>query len=239
MSITVPAVLPSSCKDLKGKLLFFAEIPSVERVQIDIVDGEFAEPASWPYTVPEEMRAMVEQGEMLPRPDRVTYEIDLMCVDAERAAEDWLALGATRLTFHAESVADLPRLLAFARRRYGPGANFATGLISFGVALNIGSDLALIEPCLEEIEYVQFMGIAQIGRQGQPFDERVFEKVRVFRARHPDLPVQVDGGVSLENAKKLISLGVTNLIIGSAIARADDPISTLAAFEDLKNSYGV
>ncbi len=239
MGITVPAVLPSSREDFKGKLSFFSQIPSVKRIQIDIVDGKFAGPASWPYTAPGEIRDMVTQGEMLPRPDRIVYEMDLMCIDADRVAEPWLALGATRLTFHAESAADLPRLLASARRRYGPGANFAEGLIVFGIALNVGTDLALIEPCLDEVEYVQFMGIAQIGRQGQPFDERVFEKVRIFRARHPDLPVQIDGGISLENAKKLLTLGVTNLVIGSAIARAKNPAIALATFEDLGTSYGV
>ncbi|NNM83832.1 hypothetical protein HKL94_01250 [Candidatus Parcubacteria bacterium] len=239
MGFTVPAILPSSREDLKGKLSLFTQIPSVERIQIDVVDGKFAGPASWPYTAPGELRDMVVQGEMLPRPDRIVYEMDLMCIDAERAAESWLALGATRLTFHAESVADLPRFLTSVRRRYGAGANFTQGLISFGIALNLGSDLALIEPCLDEVEYVQFMGIAHIGRQGQPFDERVFEKLRIFHARHPDVSMQVDGGVSLLNAKKLLSLGVANVVVGSSIARAKSPASALAAFEDLRNSYGV
>ncbi|MFA6503180.1 MAG: hypothetical protein WCT45_02910 [Candidatus Paceibacterota bacterium] len=239
MSFAIPAILPSSREDLKGKLAFFAEIPAVDKIQIDVVDGKFAEPASWPYTAPAEIHEMVARGEMLPHPERVTYEIDMMSVDAEHTAGAWLALGAARLTFHAESVVDLPRLLASARKHYGPGADFATGLVSFGVALNFTSDLAFIEPCLGEVEYVQFMGIARIGRQGQPFDEGVFEKIRVFRARHPHIPIQVDGGVSLENAKKLIALGVTNVVVGSAIARAENPAVAFAEFEALQNPFGV
>jgi ribulose-phosphate 3-epimerase len=239
MKIAVPAVLPSTHEDLQGKLSLLSEIPSVERIQIDVVDGKFAEPACWPYTAPEEMADIVRQGHMLPHPERITYEIDLMCLDPERAAADWLTLGATRLTFHAESVTDLPRLLSFVQGHYGPGANFATGLISFGLALNIESDLALIEPSLASIEYVQFMGIAKIGRQGQPLDERVFENIRVFHERHPEMPIQIDGGVTIENAKKLLSLGATNLVVGSAILRAPHPAEALTAFEDLKNSFGV
>jgi thiamine monophosphate synthase len=51
--------------------------------------------------------------------------------------------------------------------------------------------------------------------------------------------VQVDGGVSLENAKKLLSLGVTNLVVGSGISRAADPQAAFAAFENVESSYGI
>lgn len=239
MTIAVPAVLPTSNEDLREKLSRLVALPSVERVQIDVVDGKFATPACWPYTAPQELQDMLDRGELLPHPERVVYEIDLMCVDAERAAQEWLALGATRLTFHAESVADVPKHLAYVKERYGSGANFAAGLISFGIALDVTSDLSLIEPCLEEVDYVQFMGIATIGRQGQPFDERVLEQVRAFHTKYPNVVMQVDGGVTLENAKKLLALGVINVIVGSALERAASLSSALQAFEDLKPSFGV
>jgi len=108
-----------------------------------------------------------------------------------------------------------------------------------GLALNIVSDLALIEPCLDEVDYVQCMGIVRIGRQGQPLDQRIFERVRLFRRRHPDIPVQVDGGISLADAKKLVALGVSNLVIGSGILRAGDLAAAFVAFEALQSPYGV
>jgi ribulose-phosphate 3-epimerase len=243
MGLVVPAVLPSSKRELEEKLELFSRISSVSRVQIDVVDGHFVSPASWPYSAeavkgkPTELEAMVQKGEMLPHLDRLTYEIDLMCLDAESVVEAWLALGASRITFHAESVSNLPQLLASVRRKYGAGG--LTPLISFGLALNISSDLALIERCIGDIEFVQFMGIVQIGQQGQSFDSRVFENIRIFHARHPDIPIQVDGGVSLENAKKLVTLGVSNLVIGSALVRARDPAAAIAAFEDSQSPYGV
>ncbi len=242
MGLVVPSVIPSSERELKEKLELFSRISSVSRVQIDVVDGRFTSPASWPYTASAEFRGMAKRGEMLPHLGRLEYEIDLMCLDAEQAVGTWLALGASRLTFHAESATDLPRLLASVRKRYGAGG--FTPLISFGLALNISSDLALIEPCLGlpgqgEIEYVQFMCIARIGQQGQPFDQRVFEKVRAFRLRHPKIPIQADGGISLENAKKLVVLGVSNLVIGSGILRASNPAGAVAEFEALQSPYGV
>lgn len=232
MSIVVPAVLPSSRQDFKERLRLFAHIPSVNRVQIDVVDGRFATPASWPYTAPSEWRAMVRAGEMLPEAHRITYEIDLMCYDAERSAAGWLALGATRLTLHGESATDLPRLLASMRARYG-------SIVSYGIALNINSSLGLIESSLTEIDYVQLMGIAHIGKQGQPFDTRVLEKAVIFHTHHPGIPLQIDGGVSLANAKKLLGLGITSLVIGSGILKAEDPAAEVEKFEALESSFGV
>lgn len=236
MSVIVPAVLPVSRDDLEEKLARLATIPAVSRIQIDVVDGLFASPASWPFSgstgspqaTSEELQDMVKRAETLSHLDRIEYEIDLMCFDALRAAEDWLALGASRLTFHAGSTSDISRLFAVARKRYGD-------VVSCGLALTIESDLALVEQVIDRIEYVQFMGIAKIGRQGQPFDERVLEQVRVFRERYPGIPLQVDGGVSLGNAKKLFALGVANIVVGSALLRASDPTFVFAQFESLHN----
>jgi ribulose-phosphate 3-epimerase len=246
MSLVIPAILPSSRQDLEEKLELFSNIPLVHRVQIDVVDGTFASPASWPYfakatqgTPYPELEAMVKKGEMLQHLGHFEYEIDLMCLDAEEAAEKWIALGASRLTFHSESLTNIPKFLASARQRF-TADNFPP-LVSFGLALNIASDLSLVEASFGlpagkagEIDYVQLMGIARIGRQGQTLDPRIFEKVRLFRARHPDIPLQVDGGISFENAKKLIALGVSHLVIGSALVRAGSPARAIEEFEKLQ-----
>ena len=231
MALVVPAVLPSSRKKLEEELALFTRIPSISRVQIDVVDGRFATPASWPCSTPTELGEMKARGEMLQHFGHFEYEIDLMCLDADAAAEAWLALGATRLVFHAESATDISRLLTSARKRYS--ADGFASLIPFGLALNLASDLSLIEQCLGQVEFVQFMGIAHIGRQGQPFDRRVLEKVRVFHSRHPEIPIQVDGGISLDNAKELVALGASALVVGSKIVCAGDPSSAVSAFEAL------
>lgn len=233
MGLIVPAVLPSSRDDLESKLDRYAGIPAVSRIQIDVVDGRFASPRSWPYDSPQEMHTMIENGEMLPHLDRITYEIDLMCLDAERATGQWLALGASRLAFHAESILNVSRFLNAVRTKYGDVS------ATFGLALNIGTELSVIEPYLDQIEYVQFMGIASIGKQGQPFDERVLEKIRTFRSAHRDMPVQVDGGVTLGVAHRLVELDVSNLIVGSALEHAPDLASEIRKFEAIESPYGV
>jgi ribulose-phosphate 3-epimerase len=233
MGLVVPAVLPSSQADLREKLARFAAIPAISRIQIDVVDGRFATPTSWPYTMPKDLSEMAEKGRLLPYLDRVAYEIDLMCLDAERAAAAWLTLGASRLTFHAETLLNIPKSLARMKERYGDVS------ASFGLALNIASEFSLIEPALSQIEYVQFMGIASIGKQGQIFDRRALMNVRAFHARHPQIAIQVDGGVTEEVARELIALGVTNLVVGSALLRAADPALEFEKLESLVSPFGV
>jgi pentose-5-phosphate-3-epimerase len=234
MSSIVPAVLPASREDLEEKLARLAALPGVTRVQIDVVDGRFATPASWPYYAGAraELAAMVEKGELLPHLDRIAYEVDLMCLDAERAADAWLALGASRLTFHFESIINPPVFLAGVRAKYGCGA-VSCDLVSVGVALNLDTDLARLEPYLGLADYVQLMGIARIGRQGQPFDPRVLERLRLLHGRHPELALQVDGGVSRADAHELAQAGATSLISGSALLRASDPAAAFAELEKL------
>jgi len=240
MSFVVPAVLPTSREDFEEKLGRFTHIPMVSRVQIDVVDGRFAKPASWPYsdkatqgTPYPELEAMVQACDMLPNLHQVSYEIDLMCLDAERAADRWLALGASRLTFHVEGLIDPSRFFASIHKRYG------SDVVAFGLAINITTDIEVIKSCLPSIAYVQFMGISTIGRQGQLFDEKVLDKVKRFRDWHPEIPVQVDGGISFKNAHELVALGVSNIVVGSALSHSANLAEGIKKFDMLQTPFGV
>lgn len=229
--------MPRSKEDLIQKL--DALQGRVSDVQIDIVDGKFAGPASWPC-VPgtEDATLFVARHELLPHAGSLTIEVDLMVEEPEKTVGMWVALGARRITIHAESVIDLPRLLRSLQRTYGHDKGFAPELLSIGLALNIDSELARIEPHLSMVDYVQFMGIDSIGKQGQPFDERVLRKIAIFRKRHTDIPLQVDGGVSLATAPKLLAAGVSRLVAGSSIWKSPDIGKEIEAYNSILESYG-
>lgn len=237
MSFVVPAVLPKDKRELDERIELFAAIPEVTRIQIDAIDGKFVAPATWPYTNFGEFERMRAAGDMLPHLGKIQYEVDLMCLEGDKQVPIWLALGATRLIFHVETSPDVPRMLERARDESGAHANFLPTLVSFGISISIDTNLAFIESCLSFVEFVQFMGIARIGKQGQPFDERVLKNIRTFRARHPDMPVQVDGGVSLDSAPQLAALGVKNIVVGSALIKSPDPAQTYKTFEAFQNPY--
>lgn len=236
MSLVVPAVLPASREELDRQLAVLANIPSVRRIQIDVVDDHYTRPPSWPFNAIDEFAEMAQHHEMLPGLGTVEYEIDLMCLHAAERAGLWLDLGASRLTFHAESVTSVKHLVETVRAHYGGGLKSCC-LASIGLAINVGSDLSLIEPYLDDIDYVQFMGIARIGRQGQPFDRRVIAKAETFHQKYPKNEFQIDGGVSISTARELIAAGASHLVVGSAILRAKDPAKAIAAIEALQSPY--
>lgn len=231
MSIVVPAILPKSRAELDKALARLAAIESVESVQIDIVDGRFAKPASWPYAE--------KEAAWLPLTDRFRYDLDLMVEAPSEAIATWVELGASRITVHVESTTSLGGIIADFKRRFGHAAGFTPGALALGLALNIDTDTAILEPVIGEIDYVQFMGIARIGAQGQPFDRRVLRKIHAFAVRHPEMTIQVDGGVSLATAPELLAAGVDRLVAGSAIMKADNIASEIAAFNALGHTYGV
>lgn len=238
MGIIVPAVLPKTKLELDEALDLFNRIDGVTRVQIDVVDGKFAKPACWPYTAPTEFDSLLASGAVLPHLDRITYEVDLMAEDGATAAEKWLSYGVTRLTLHVEYLLNLPQQIADLQMRYGhePGAS---PHISIGIAIGIRTALERLEPIIDQIDYVQFMGIAEIGKQGQPFDPLVLDKIRAFRAKYKSIPVQVDGGVTVLTAPPLLSVVVTDLIAGSAIMKAKDPVAAYAELDALISPFGV
>jgi len=214
----------------------------VTSVQIDVVDGHFATPPSWPYTDPPMLdvvrptsdvgRTTSNSEPLLPYIGRFRFDIDLMVVDPERAAGRWLDAGASRLTLHAESVPDMTQTLRRMKAHYGHEVGH-TGAFELGVAINVATDTAIIESVLGMVDYVQFMGIATIGRQGEPFDMRVLAKIRAFHSAHPNIPIQVDGGVTLATAPEVLAAGASRLVVGHALVGAPEPARVLDAFAEL------
>ncbi len=237
MPVIIPAILPTSAQDLKDKLLRLQGIS--ESVQVDIVDGIFAAPATWPFLSPGESQNTEEELSALEFLGALHLELDLMVTDPEACIRPWVNAGANRITLHAESTRMLPALLTNITTTYGHDVSFTPGLLSIGLAIHAGTDISLIEPFLSRVDYVQFMGIDTIGHQGEPFDQRILPKLRAFKKKYPQMPVQVDGGVSLDTAPALLSAGVSRLIVGSALWKAKSLEHAYKEFIDLTMRYGV
>jgi ribulose-phosphate 3-epimerase len=235
MSIVIPAVLVHSRKELDETLTRLEGL--VDLVQVDIVDGRFVGPPTWPYAEPAEMAITKGEGEF-PSLGHFKFEVDLMVESPEQTVGAWIQAGVARVLVHIETVRNFGGLVNDLKEKYGHEKGFAVDLLSLGVAINIDTDTAVLEPYIDSIDYVQFMGIATIGKQGQPFDRRVLRKIEAFRKAHPDMLIQVDGGVSLETAPDLLSVGVNKLCVGSALLKAPDLVERLHAFEALGDAYG-
>lgn len=238
MGVIIPAILPVSREDLENRLRRLEGL--VERVQIDVVDGVYAAPATWPYVggVGGASPEVLTEGLLLEL-GSFRYEVDLMVSNPEAVIGDWISAGANRITIHAGSVRSLATLIADIEKKFGYDNTFAPYLLSIGVAVTADTDMEMIEPCLDTVNYVQFMGIAHVGQQGQPFDERILASISAFRKKHPDILIQVDGGVTLETAPKLLSAGAGRLVVGSDIWHAEDIGAEIVALEELSEQYGI
>ena len=211
----IPAILPASREELEAALRRLAKVSSIYTVQIDVVDGRFASPASWPYSegtdTPDVISALTHH----------CFDADLMVEEPERVVEAWLAAGAARLTLHLESLRDPAHTLAAIKGRHGHDREAGPCPFELGLAINVATDTALLESHLAHIDYVQLMGIDTVGRQGEPFDPVVLEKVRALRKAH-----------------RLLAAGADRLVVGHAIIATPDPAQAFGQFDTLTRTSG-
>lgn len=238
MGVVIPAILSASGSDVAHKLSRLADLRA-RRVQLDVVDGIFAKPATWPYSGNGTLGDLLTEDGLLPHLSELEYEVDLMVGDPGKVIGEWIEAGANRITIHAESTTSLTRVLAEVNARYGHSRGLLPGMLSLGLAINVATDANYIEPYLRSIDYVQFMGIARIGRQGEPFDKRLIPKIRAFKKKHPQMRVQVDGGVNKETLPLLLRAGVDRAVVGSALWKAPNLRAELASFDELTHTYGI
>lgn len=209
----IPAVIPQSEAHLKEMLVTVAQFS--REAQVDIVDGIFVPSISWPYPEGGNLQVLSQFTTSM------DIEVDLMIKDPELVMRGYLETGVRRAVIHLESVTDLGPIVALKRE------------FDFALGFSISNDtpLEVLESVIGYADYVQVMGIASIGVQGQPFDERVLERIRTIVGMHfATLPVSIDGSVNAETLPRVIEAGVSRVVVGSAILNAPDP---RAAYEHL------
>lgn len=208
----IPAIILQSLEHLRATLQSLNGV--APEVQIDIVDGVFVPDTSWPYKAGDRDAQIALLAESLP--DGLSFELDLMIMDPLETLPLWLAQHPTRVVLHIEgfaSDADIARAVAMAR---------SGGSKAVLASLN-DTPLERLLAFAPHIDGIQCMGIAEIGRQGNPFDTRVLERIRTIRGKHPTLPISVDGSVNKDTILRLRAAGANRFIIGSGIFNTDDP----------------
>lgn len=227
----IPAILPKSFSDLQEKMALVAGL--TKHVQVDVCDGVFVQNKTWPYTKksdPDFAKILKEEGGF-PYWEEVDFEVDLMVVPTEDTVRDWITAGAKRIIIHLESGEDQADL--FKKIRTSLPDKESLLHTELGVAIDIDTPNKKLSPFLPYVDFVQFMGIAKIGVQGEPFDDRVLDKISRLRLENPNVTISVDGGVNTESAPKLLDAGVNRLVIGSAIFESGDIPGTIDLFENL------
>lgn len=237
--VIAPAIIPENETDIKEHLLRVRGC--VRDVQIDIVDGVYASPPSWPYKDKntESLSRIAHHEGSFPMVGEFSYEVDLMVNEPESIAGTCIDLGATRIVLHFGSAKDLGGVIKNLSKKFGYARDFAPNLLSIGIALSIDTPLTALKSFTDDIDFIQLMGIDHEGLQGQHFDEKVIPRIRECRKLYPTIPVQIDGGVSLQNAPKLFEAGASRLIVGSKFWASANYEGTVEAFTALAEQYGI
>ena len=235
MNPLIPAIMPQSYRDMEKHVDHIVGL--VDMVQLDLMDGVFVPDKTWPFKEFKSKRPKMDfitdlpwqelqtDDLGLPHWQEVDYELDLMIQDADVYLDHWIALGPKRIIFHLESLQDVEKLL-----------NEVQGirsLIEIGLAISNDTSVDALLPHLEMIDCVQVMGIARIGFQGEPLDERVFEKITSIKIHAPFMPIQVDGSVHTATVEIFRDAGIERFVAGSAIFEGTDIPGNVKALGDL------
>ena len=178
---------------------------------IDIMDGVFVPNIS--YGMP--VLSVIHKHATKP------LDVHLMIIDPDRYISTFAKLGSDILTVHYEACTHLHRTIQAIK---------AEGMKA-GVALNPHTPVALLEDVIQDIDVLLLMSVNP-GFGGQSFIENTYKKVRQAQALIEQVGanalIEIDGGVSLKNAKALVEAGADALVAGSFIFNATNPTQTIA-----------
>ncbi|MCB0452973.1 MAG: ribulose-phosphate 3-epimerase, partial [Aequorivita sp.] len=151
-------------------------------------------------------------------------DVHLMIIDPDRYIKAFADLGTNTLTVHYEACTHLHRSLQAIK---------AEGMQA-GVALNPHTNVSLLEDTINDIDLVCMMSVNP-GFGGQSFIENTYKKVKQLRkiieANGASTKIEIDGGVTDQNAKQLVDAGADVLVAGSFVFGASNPTKTI---QDLK-----
>ena len=215
MPLIAPSLLSANFLKLSDECQMLNE-SEADWFHLDVMDGCFVPNISFGIPV----------ISAISKTTKKICDVHLMIVEPEKYAEAFRDAGANILTVHYEACVHLHRNIQQIK---------SLGMQA-GVALNPHTRVELLRDILPDIDVVCLMSVNP-GFGGQSFIPNTFEKISALRKMINELGVtvqiEVDGGVSLENAKQIIDAGADVLVAGNAVFKSADPKQTIHKLKSL------
>ena len=208
-TLLAPSVLAADFGNLQRDIEMINQ-SEADWFHIDIMDGVFVPNISFGMPVLEAIQKHAKK----------TIDVHLMIVDPDRYITTFKKLGADILTVHYEACTHLHRTLQAIK---------AEGMQA-GVALNPHTPIEVLNDIIQDIDLVCLMSVNP-GFGGQSFIEHTYNKIirlkQLITERGAATLIEIDGGVTDQNAKQLVATGADVLVAGSFVFRAENPIATI------------
>jgi ribulose-phosphate 3-epimerase len=209
MPIIAPSILAANFLCLE-KDIDMVNNSEADWFHLDVMDGRFVPNISFGLPVIAAMKKMAKK----------TFDVHLMIVEPEKYFEDFAKAGADVLSVHYEASTHLHRSLQ-AIKSLGMKA---------GVAINPHTPVYLLEDVLHDIDVVCMMSVNP-GFGGQKFIPKTYDKIKALKKMilftGASTLIEIDGGVTVENAPKLIDAGADVLVAGNTVFSSPDPVKTI------------
>ena len=214
--LIAPSVLAADFSNLQRDIEMINE-SDADWFHIDIMDGVFVPNISFGMPVLRDIKKHAKK----------TIDVHLMIVNPEQYIKTFAGLGADILTVHLEACTHIHRTIQAVK---------ATGMRA-GIALNPHSSVNQLKDIIKDIDLVCLMSVNP-GFGGQSFIENTYNKVKelkeLIQSSESGCQIEIDGGVTNENAKKLIQAGANILVAGSYIFKSSNPTDTIAKLSKLE-----
>jgi ribulose-phosphate 3-epimerase len=155
-----------------------------------------------------------------------TIDVHLMVSPVDEIIPQFAKAGANYITFHPEATRHVDRTIKLIKDQ---------GCMP-GVVLNPATSVSVLEYCLEQIDMVLLMSVNP-GFAGQKFIDSTYEKIIEVRelidAVNPNIRLEVDGGINLNNIAKVAECGADTFVAGSAIFKSEDYKKTISQMRKL------
>jgi ribulose-phosphate 3-epimerase len=211
-----PSILAADFANLQ-KEVEMLNSSDADYIHVDVMDGIFVPNISFGIPVTEAIHRHATKP----------LDVHLMIVNPELYLEPFVKAGASILTVHVEACTHLHRTLQEIKRLG----------VRAGVALNPHTPIELLSEVLEEVDLVCVMSVNP-GFGGQKFIEHSYLKVanlkEMILKKGCSTQIEVDGGVTDQNAKGLVEAGADVLVAGSFVFNAPDPIATIASLKAIQ-----